>query len=109
LDFTKEQFKKLFPNLAKELDTKGKKTSGNSLLTNSQIKNQDRFRHYTPDIYDFLRRCDTTEQAEAIITFMVRNGKIQKELAERLQKQLEEKGIRSFGPKKSDNYYLNNR
>lgn len=109
MDLTKEQLKKLFPNLAKELDAKGEKTSLNSLLTNIQIKDQDRFRHYAPDIYDFLRRCDTAEQAEEIITFMVRNGKIQKELAKRLQKQLKEKGVRSFGFKKSDNYYLNNR
>jgi hypothetical protein len=37
---------------------------------------------------------------------MERRGEISKEYAARLRKQLKEKGIRSFGPKKEENYYL---
>jgi hypothetical protein len=59
-----------------------------------------------PDVIDFIRRCDTEEQAEEIIAYMEKRGEIEKQYAERLRKQLKDKGVRSFGPKKEENYYL---
>ena len=41
-----------------------------------------------------------------IIAYMEKRGEIEKQYAERLRKQLEDKGVRSFGPKKEENYYL---
>ncbi|MBC7130119.1 DUF2095 family protein, partial [Candidatus Bathyarchaeota archaeon] len=64
------------------------------------------FVHYEPDVVDFIRRCETKEQAEEIIDYLERRGEIGKEYADRLRKQLKEKGVRSFGPKKEDDYYL---
>jgi len=107
--FDKETFKKLFPNLAKELESDEHKIEINSVRTDVQTGERaasERFVHYMPDIIDFIRRCDTEEQAEEIIAYMEKRGEIKKQYAEKLRKQLKEEGVRSFGLKKEENYYL---
>jgi len=37
---------------------------------------------------------------------MEKRGEIEQQYAEELRRQLKNKGVRSFGPKKEDNYYL---
>jgi len=109
LGFDKEAFKKMFPNLAKELESDENKVSVNSVRTDVQTGESaasERFVHYMPDVIDFIRRCDTEEQAEEIIAYMEKRGEIEKQYAEKLRKQLKDKGVRSFGPKKEENYYL---
>jgi len=109
LEFDKETFKKLFPNLAKEMESDENKVSISSVRTDTKSGERAvsrNFVHYDPDVIDFLRRCDTIEQAEEIIAYMERRGEISKEYAAKLRKQLKEKGVRSFGPKKEENYYL---
>ncbi|MDH5754812.1 MAG: DUF2095 domain-containing protein [Candidatus Bathyarchaeota archaeon] len=109
MEFDKETLKKMFPNLAKELESSEHKTSINSVRTDIQAGEKaasKRFVHYMPDVIDFIRRCDTEEQAEEIIAYMEKRGEIKKQHAEKLKKQLKEKGVRSFGPKKEENYYL---
>jgi hypothetical protein len=115
VEFDKETFKKLFPNLARELDLNESKVSIDSIRTDlmegeklaSRRRNSsDPFANYNPDVIDFIRRCDTEEQAEEIIAYMERRGEISGEYAEQLRKQLKERGVRSFGPKKEENYYL---
>lgn len=109
MEFDKETFKRLFPNLAREMESGENKVAVNSVRTN--MKSGERaasrcFVHYDPDVIDFLRRCDTPEQAEEIIAYMERRGEISREYAAKLRKQLKEKGVRSFGPKKEEDYYL---
>lgn len=109
VEFDKETLKKMFPNLANELETNERKVAVNSVRTDVQSGEKaasERFAHYTPDVIDFIRRCDTKEQAEEIITYLEKRGEIKKEYAEKLKKQLEEKGVRSFGSKKEENYYF---
>ncbi|MEM3823931.1 MAG: DUF2095 family protein [Candidatus Bathyarchaeia archaeon] len=109
MEFDKETFKKLFPNLAKELESNEHKVSINSVRTDIQTGERastQRFAHYMPDVIDFIRRCDTEEQAKEIIDFMEKRGEIEKQYAKKLRKQLREKGVRSFGPKKEENYYF---
>ena len=109
VEFDKETFRKLFPNLAKELESGENKTAVNSVRTDVQAGEKaasKRFTRYDPDVIDFIRRCDTEGQAEEIITYMERRGEIEKEYANRLRKQLKERGLRSFGSKKEENYYL---
>ena len=99
----------MFPNLAKELDSNEQKIAVNSVRTDEQSGESaasERYVHYVPDVIDFIRRCDTEEQAEEIIAYLEKRGEIEKQYAERLRKQLKEKGVRSFGPKKEENYYL---
>jgi hypothetical protein len=59
-----------------------------------------------PDVIDFLRRCDTKDQAEEIVAYMERRGEIEKQYADKLRKQLKKEGVRSFGSKKEHDYYL---
>ncbi len=66
----------------------------------------DKFRHYNPDVVDFLRRCDTDAQAEEILTYMQKRGELTAEKACEFRAQLKKSGVRSFGPKKEDNYYF---
>ena len=44
--------------------------------------------------------------ARTIISYMEKKGEIKKQYTGRLKKQLKEKGVRSFGSKKEDNYYF---
>ncbi len=102
---SKEKFKKKFPSIFRELEVGGANISLNELL-NSKRKCGDMFRGYIPTAIDYLRRCDTEEQAEKTIEYLVKKGEIDKTYGDRLLEQLKKKGLRSFGPKKEDGYYL---
>jgi len=110
LDLNKKALKKMFPNLTRELGSEENKVSVNSVRTDNETgeKHVTRgmFVHYVPDVVDFIRRCDTPEQAEEIIAFIEKRGEIDQQYAQRLRKQLQEKGVRSFGAKKERDYYL---
>jgi hypothetical protein len=58
-----------------------------------------------PDVIDFIRRCDSNKQAEEIINYLRKRGEVNREYARKLRRQLKEKGVRSFGPKKEEDYY----
>ncbi len=111
MDLDRESFKKMFPNLAKDVDSEENKVSVNSVrtdvLTGEKAATSQRYVSYMPDVIDFIRRCDNEQQAEEIIAYMERRGEIEKPYAQKLRNQLKEKGVRSFGPKKEDGYYLN--
>jgi hypothetical protein len=64
-----------------------------------------RFSGYSPDVVDFLRRCDTDEEAMEIITYLEGRGELNSVHAKELRKQLKSKGVRSFGSKKIWGYY----
>ena len=109
MEFNEETFKRLFPNLAEELGSKKNKVAINSVRTETHTGEKaasKRFMHYTPDVIDFIRRCDTEKQAEEIIGYMEKKGEIELQYAKKLRKQLKKKGVRSFGPKKEENYYF---
>jgi hypothetical protein len=109
MSFDKETVKKMFPNLARELNCDDKKVAINSIRTDAptgENASSRCFIHYMPDVIDFIRRCDTTEQAEDIIAYMERREEIEKQYAAKLRKQLRGKGVRSFGSKKEHDYYL---
>lgn len=111
LEFDKETFKKMFPNLAKEMESGEHSLQINSVRTEAEAgekraSSKKNFTNYMPDVIDFIRRCDTEEQAEEIIAYMEKRGEIGRDYAARLRRQLKAKGVRSFGPKKEENYYL---
>ena len=109
MDIDKEQFKKMFPNLAREMsggENKVTITSVRSDIESGEKIVSEMFRGYTPDVIDFLRRCDNEEQANEIIDYLEKRKEINKEYASQLRRQLKEKGVRSFGTKKEDGYYL---
>lgn len=110
MELDKETFKKMFPNLAKEMESDEHKIGINAVRgdieTGEKAASSESFVHYMPDVIDFIRRCDTKEQAEEIIDYMEKRGEIEKQYAKKLRKQLRERGVRSFGPKKEENYYF---
>ena len=71
-----------------------------------QNRMPDKLRHFNPQAVDFLRRCDTKEQAEEIIAYLEKKGEITKAYACELRSQLEKDGVRVFGPKKEENHYF---
>ena len=109
MDLGKKKFQKMFPNLAQEMESGEHGTTINSVRSDPNTGEKavaKRFTGYTPDAIDFLRRCDKGEQAEEIISYLEKRGEITPEYAKKLRKQLKEKGVRSFGSKKEDDYYL---
>jgi len=98
----------MFPNLANEMDTSGNRVSVSSVRSDvsaGERASAKRFDNYVPDAIDFIRRCDNEKQAEEIIDYLEKRQEIAREYAQRLRKQLKTKGVRSFGPKKQDDYY----
>jgi len=109
MDVERKRFQRMFPNLAQELESGECGTKINSMRsdhTTGEKAVSSRFTAYTPDVIDFLRRCDKVEQAEEIICYLEKRREISPEYAKKLRKQLKEKGVRSFGAKKEDDYYL---
>jgi len=109
MEIDRKVFRRMFPNLAKEMEEKRQGvriSSVRSDITAAERASSDRFASYIPDVVDFIRRCDTKEQAEEIISYLEKRGEISSTYARKLRKQLREKGVRSFGPKKEDDYYL---
>src|SRR3972149_4179641 len=105
----KKSFKEMFPHLHKELEGGESKVAINSVRTDSETAEKtfcDKLRNFNPTVVDFIRRCDTEEQAETIIAFMEKRCEITPKRASQLRAQLNKKGVRSFGPKKEDNYYF---
>ena len=109
MDIKKEKLQKMFPNLTQEIEIGNCKTTISSVRSDVTIGEEavaKKFVGYTPDAIDFLRRCDKAEQAEDIICYLEKRGEISSEYATKLRKQLKTKGLRSFGSKKEDDYYL---
>jgi len=110
MDLDEETFKRLFPKLAKELESSENRVAVNSVRTDTQTgeraASSRKFFHYMPDVIDFLRRCETKNQAQEIINYLEKRGEIERTYVEKLRRQLDKKGVRSFGPKKEQDYYL---
>ena len=110
MEVDKRLFRKMFPHLAEELENKRMSMPITSLRsdieTGERAASSKLFQGYNPDVIDFIRRCDDQDQAEEIIDYMERRGEITSKYAAKLRRQLKERGVRSFGPKKEDDYYL---
>jgi hypothetical protein len=109
MESDKKSFKKMFPNLSRELDLDENKISIDSFRTDpavEELDSTDGFRNYMPTIIDFLRRCDNSTQAEEIISFLEKKGELTEESAKLFRERLKKEGVRSFGPKKEEDYYF---
>ena len=108
MDIDKKRFKRLFPHLSREMEAKQQRVTISSVRSDVQTgerASSRRFDSYMPDVIDFIRRCDNEKQALEIVEYMEKREEISPDHARRLRKQLREKGVRSFGPKKEDDYY----
>ena len=118
----KKSFKKLFPNLYREIEELDEcKVPINAVRADPEAAEKaaeeeeeileptelpDKFRHFNPSVIDFIRRCDTEKQAEEIINYLQNKGEIPAEYAQELKGKLKCQGVRCFGPKKEENYYF---
>jgi hypothetical protein len=106
----KGPFKKMFPHLAEEMRQGKSKVGVNSVrsdpATGERVTASKCFDDYSPTVIDFLCRCDTAKQAEEIIDYLEKRGEIDIEYAHKLKTQLKKKGVRSFGAKREEGYYL---
>ena len=112
MEIDKEEFKKRYPNLIDEIEY-----SDNKIKIDPEKKKADspknykekkRFQGYVPSIVDFIQRCTTADEAHSIIDYLENRGEISKKYANKIRDQIKYKGIRSFGPKKKENYYFEN-
>ena len=104
MDLKKEKFRKIFPNLANEITNDTCMTKIESVRSEAnigkKINSKNKPKSYSPDVIDFLRRCENQKQAEDIICYLEKRKEISFEYAKKLRTQLKTKGIRSFGVKK---------
>jgi len=108
MEIDRKRFKSMFPRLSEEMENKQNRFAISSIRSDVRTGEHaasKRFDGYVPDVIDFIRRCDNEKQAEEIIDFLEKRQEINNTFARRLKKQLREKGVRSFGPKKQDDYY----
>jgi len=96
--FSKDELKRDFPNILKEIE----ETSSEDNLS---IK-IDRSRGYTPNVIDFIMRCEKDEEAIEIIDYLQNRNEITPAYAEVLRRQVNEKGVRSFGERRTPGYYF---
>jgi hypothetical protein len=109
MDINKKRFKEKFPHLAEEIEDKANRIEIIGVRSNTKPNKKtppSGYNGYEPDAIDFLRRCDNEEQAQEIIRYLEHKREISQSHAARLRKQLKEKGVRSFGTKKGEDYYL---
>jgi|YelNatPaOPRAMG01_1025707.scaffolds.fasta_scaffold23843_3 hypothetical protein len=96
-----EEFKRRFPHLA--LEMQGSRNKSLRTLMESGV---DPFLGYEPKAEDYIRRCNTMEEAERTIDWLLREGEISEDRAEELKRRLSSDGLRGFGPKKRPGHYL---
>ncbi|MCW3977213.1 MAG: DUF2095 domain-containing protein [Candidatus Bathyarchaeota archaeon] len=108
MEIDKKELKKMFPSLVNEMEKTQQRvviSSVRSEVEDAEKTSSKRFASYKPDVVDFIRRCDNKQQTEEIIRYLENRKEIDPERAKRLRKQIKEKGIRSFGSKKEEDYY----
>jgi hypothetical protein len=109
MDIDKKRFKKTFPHLAEEMEGKASRIEIKGIRSNAEPDEKATstiFDGYEPDAIDFLRRCEDKKQAREIIRYLERKKELTPSHAAKLRKQLKERGLRSFGTKKEEDYYL---
>lgn len=103
-----DEFRQNFPALSKELEegsTKSFKIDGVRMMSEEPEQGQER-QTFTPDVVDYIRRCDTVPQAMEIVDFLTKQGEITATQAKAIKSQIKTEGIRSFGSKKEKDHYL---
>jgi hypothetical protein len=106
----KKDFSEKFPALADELEAGGTKQyridGVRTLSEDSQDSEAAPEEPYTPDVVDYIRRCDTLNQALEIVDYLLRQNEITQGQAKAIKRQLKSDGVRSFGAKKESGYYM---
>ena len=108
MEIDREKFRKLFPNLYRELELKKMSMSIDAVRVDHEEAEREAGKPKGPRMptaIDYLRRCDTDEEAFEVVNYLEKRGEISSEQAEKFRKQIREHGVRSFGKKKEWGYY----
>ena len=103
----REELRRRFSNVMREVDERRSAVRIGAVRTEKEAaeKAAHSVHGYEPTAVDFIRRCDTDEQALEIINFLEVKGDIDSSYAKRLREQLVRQGLRSFGKKKGPGCY----
>ncbi|MFX1511266.1 MAG: DUF2095 family protein [Promethearchaeota archaeon] len=131
--FDKKEFKKRFPVLSKEIETKEMTMPIDEVKDQSSSAPQDErpstiktieetipmdileldepdyWRGHDPKAEDFIRRATNPEEAIEIIDYLLKREELSPEKAEKLRTILKTEGLRAFGPHKRPGYYFDER
>lgn len=102
------EFREVFPALNKELEEKTTKTfkiDGVRTMA-EETESKGEAKTFTPDVIDYIRRCDTESQAFEIVDFLMKQNEINASQAREIKSQIKADGLRSFGAKKEKDHYL---
>jgi hypothetical protein len=100
-----DEARKKFPHLTKEIDNQEMRIRIDSVRSDPTLRDEKSLSGYLPDAVDYIRRCETAEEAMQIIDFLEKHKQIPVEEAVRLRAQLRVMGVKSFGAKKEPGYY----
>ena len=95
IEFDTKDFKKSLPHLSSELITGEKKINIQGIENNIP----------DPGVIDFIRRCNTKEEAFEIINFLLGRNEISSEEFDSLKYQIKNQELSSFGSQKKKGYY----
>jgi len=98
-EFDLHEFRKLFPNLAKEILDGGSQ----SAKLGDVVK--DPLRGYEPSVLDFLARARSVDEGMKVIDYLESRGEISRELASELRNVLQVYGLKAFGERREFGYY----
>jgi len=101
-----DEFRTAYPALTKELESGTVKSGINGARAMSEKTETPSTERFLPNVVDYIRRCDTMDQAVEIINYMLKRGEINTKQAREFKSQLKAQGIRSFGTKKETDHYL---
>jgi hypothetical protein len=102
MEFDNREFRRKFPHLYKEL---GEPEEEDSIRPIDQDKNPLLAGDCTSEVISYLRRARTDDEALEVISYLKGRGEILEEQASDLRRQIEERGVRSFGDLKTWGHY----
>ncbi len=105
MEFDEEEFRRRFPALYSEIKRRRMSVRVSGYRSNAELAEKEA-ETKLPGVIDYLRRCDTDDQGREVIEYLKKTGELGSEEAELLLRQLEEKGIRSFGTRKQLGHYF---
>ncbi|MCS7126617.1 MAG: DUF2095 domain-containing protein [Aigarchaeota archaeon] len=109
MEIDRRPFKKLFPNLYREIVEKKMTAQIDGVRTSIEegeaVAEKSRLEPSMPTPIDYLRRCEDDREALEVIDYLEKRNEITVEEATKLRNQVKEYGVRSFGSKKEWGYY----
>lgn len=106
-EYDTDYFREKFPNLFEEIKNQTNSVRIDGVRTDSEEakKATQPKRSLGSTVVDFMRLCDTENEAVEIINYMENERKIDSEYAKKLRNQLTHQGLRSFGSKRKPGEY----